>query len=414
MPVDERGRAPDAQEEPDESGGSSGVKFTEAPEGAKPPPAPLTPKGQRARWRRIVNRRNAMWTAIVAVVAVLALALVVLILYRTGRIDRVIATQIVDTFSRYGIRAEIGSFETKFGPRTAELRDVKLYDAATGAQLGKIDRVLATVRIEDMWALSLERHVNLEALELDGLELWVAFDEEGRSNFANLRLPEPDPNSRILFAYSTANVKLNGGRIHYDDQLHDISGEAKNLRATIRPEDPNAPAESRMNLVELAFDDSTFVYDGKAVDQISVAARARINQTRAEIQELVLRSPVTEARLEGVMDDWRALRYQMKVNATVDLTQTSDIFQPDTTLRGAGAFNGTVTGEGDRYKVEGTITSDALAADGVRLKALNVSATGEGQGKTYEAQGRAVAELLTAGDFQLNSVQLAGGVVGTG
>ncbi|HYN86656.1 MAG TPA: translocation/assembly module TamB domain-containing protein [Pyrinomonadaceae bacterium] len=414
MPVDERGRDTDAHEEPDEPGRPDAVKFTEAPEGAGPPPAPLTPKGRRARWRRVVNRRNAMWTAVVAVVAVLALALVVFVLYRTGRIDRIIAGQVVETFSRYGIRAEIGSFETELGPRTAELRDVKLYDAATGAQLGKIDRVLATVRIEDMYALSLRRHVDLEALEIDGLEVWVKFDEQGRSNFSNLRLPEPDPNSRILFAYSTANVKLNGGRIHYDDQLHDISGEAKNLRATIRPEDPNAPEESRMNVVELAFDDSNFVYDGKTVDRISVAARARLNQTRAEIQELVLRSPVTEARLEGVMDDWRALRYQMKVNATVDLTQTSDIFQPETTLRGTGAFAGTVSGEGDRYKVEGTITSDALAADGVRLKALNVSATGEGQGKTYEAQGRAVAELLTAGDFQLNSVQLAGGVMGTG
>ncbi len=37
-----------------------------------------------------------------------------------------------------------------------------------------------------------------------------------------------------------------------------------------------------------------------------------------------------------------------------------------------------------------------------------------GHGKSYEAQGRAVAELLTAGDFQLNTVQLAGKVMGTG
>jgi translocation and assembly module TamB len=102
------------------------------------------------------------------------------------------------------------------------------------------------------------------------------------------------------------------------------------------------------------------------------------------------------------------------VRATVDLTQTSDVFQLATTMRGAGRFEGKVTGEGDSYKVEGSVVSDALAADGVRLKALSVNATASGQGSSYEAQGKAVAELLTAGDYQLNLVQLAGGVTGTG
>jgi hypothetical protein len=48
------------------------------------------------------------------------------------------------------------------------------------------------------------------------------------------------------------------------------------------------------------------------------------------------------------------------------------------------------------------------------LQGLNVTAAGSGQGKTYDIKGRAVAELLTAGDFQLNSVQMVGGVMGTG
>src|SRR4051812_27791765 len=90
--------------------------------------SPLTPKGKRRGWRRVVNRRNAMWTAIVAIVAALALVLIIFVLYRTGRIDRIIAGQIVDTLAKYNIRAEIGSFETKFSPRTVELCDVKLYN----------------------------------------------------------------------------------------------------------------------------------------------------------------------------------------------------------------------------------------------------------------------------------------------
>ena len=231
---------------------------------------------------------------------------------------------------------------------------------------------------------------------------------------ATCRLPEPDPNRRILFSYSTASVKLNGAVIYYDDQRHDISGAARNVRATVQPDDPSQPAESWMNTVELALSDSTFVYDGRPVNNIGLEVRARVNQTRAEIQQVILRSPVAEARLQGTLDDWRNLRYQMQVESNVDLTQLSDVLRTEATLRGAGRFNGTVTGEGTRYQLNGQVQSDALAADNVRLKALNVNANVTGDGKSYEAQGRAVAELLTAGDFQLNAVQLAGGVMGTG
>src|SRR5207302_181227 len=244
--------------------------------------------------------------------------------------------------------------------------------------------------------------------------LWVTFDAQGRSNFHNIHIPPPEPNQRILFAYSTAHVELKNSQIHYGDALHSLSGDARDLRATIQPDDPSAPAASWMNAVTFASTDSTFVYDGQPVNNIDSDARGRVNQTRAEIQDLTLRSPIAEAHLQGVMDDWRALKYHLNVTSTVDLTQASDILQTGTTLRGAGNFAGTVTGDGDHYQVEGSIKSDALAADGVRLQALNVSAKGSGEGKSYDFNGRAVAQLLTAGDFQLNAVQITGGVMGTG
>ncbi len=64
----------------------------------------------------------------------------------------------------------------------------------------------------------------------------------------------------------------------------------------------------------------------------------------------MLKSPVAEAKLQGTMDDWRALRYQMNITSSVDLTQLSDVLQTGTTLRGAGNFAGVVTGEGDNIQ----------------------------------------------------------------
>lgn len=372
---------------------------------------PVTPQGRR---RRFLNQRNIVIATIAAAAGIVALILIILIVYRLGYVDRYVAGQIKDTFAKYGIRAEIKDFHATFPPQTVEMLGVELYDAQTGDKLGKIDRMLATIRIEDLYALNLQRNINLKDLKIEGLEAWVTFDDQGRSNFRNIHIPPPEANRRILFAYTAANIEIKGGVIHYGDARHEISGEARNLQAVILPKDPNAPLETQMHPVTFGVSNSTFTYDGRPINNIDIQAQLRVNETRAEIQELVLRSPVAEARLQGTMDDWRALRYQMNITSNVDLTQLSDVLQAGTTLRGTGNFSGTVTGEGDRYKVDGHIKSDALAADGVRLQGLNVTANGTGQGKTYDINGRAVAALLSAGDFQLNNVQLVGGVMGTG
>ena len=373
------------------------------------PPQPTI----RRRWRYF-SRRHAFLAGLVIGVGILALLLLAFLLYRFGYVDRYVAGQITDTFSKYGIRATIKEFHSSLPPRTVEMSGIELFDEATGAKLGKIDRLTAKIRIEDLYALNLRRNINLEDLTIDGFEAWVTFDEQGRSNFRNVHIPPPEPNARILFAYSTAHVQIRNGVVHYGDAKHEISGEARSLQATIQPDDPNAPAASRMNTVTLALSNSTFTYDGRPINNIDVNARGRVNQTRAEIQELVLKSPVAETHLSGTMDDWRALRYQMNITSSVNLTQISDTFETDPTLSGTGDFAGTVTGEGDQFTIQGGIKSGALSADGVRLQGLNVTANGQVNGKAYQINGKAVADLLASGDFEIDALQLAGNVMGTG
>src|SRR5215213_5562267 len=367
----------------------------------------------RRRWRYF-TRRHAFIAAGIVGVAALVLILLVLFLFRLGFVDRYVASQIKNTFANYGIRAEIGEFHAGFPPQTVEMNGIELYDSATGERLGKIDKLLATVKIEDLYALNLQRNINLEDLKMEGFEAWVAFDEQGRSNFRNIHIPPPEPNRRILFAYASANIEIKNGVVHYGDVRHNISGEGRNLHVTIQPDDPNVPIGTRFTTVALSLSNSTFTYDDRPINNIDIQARMRVNQEQAQIDELVLKSPVAEAKMNGVMDDWRALRYTMNVTSTVDLTQLSDTLQPGATLRGAGNFNGTITGEGDQFKLNGQLHSDALAADNLRLQGLNVSAAGSVQGKSYEINGKAVADLLNAGDFQINSLQLAGNVMGTG
>src|SRR2546426_786930 len=341
MPVDNH---KDTSAEPPSSEESNADGRTKAhtPTTSRPPTA-------ARRRRRFITRRNAIISGIGLVAALIALIFLGLLAYRLGYVDHYVAGQIKNTLATYGVRAEIRNFHTSFSPQTVEMLGVELFDSKTGEKIGKIDRLLATVRIEDLYALNLRRNINLKDLQVEGLELWVNFDDQGRSNFRNIHIPPPEPNQRILFAYSTSHVEIKNSQIHYGDALHSLSGEARNLRATIQPDDPNAPAASWMNTVTFASTNSTFVYDGRPVNNIDVDARGRINQTRAEIQDITLRSPIVEAHLQGVMDDWRALKYNLNVTSNVDLTQASDILQAGTTLRGAGNFVGNVTGEGGSY-----------------------------------------------------------------
>src|ERR1051326_7384806 len=230
------------------------------------------------RKRRVVTRRNAIIVGIAVAVGAIALVLIALLSYRLGYVDAYIAGQVKDTLAKYGIRADIREFHTAITPQTVEMLGVDLYDAKTGEKLGKIDRMLVTVRIEDLYALNLRRNINLKDLQIEGLELWVNFDAQGRSNFRNIHVPPPEPNQRILFAYSTAHIEIKNSQIHYGDTLHSLSGEARNLRATIQPDDPNAPATSWMNTVTFSSTNSTFVYDGRPVNNIDIDAHARVNE----------------------------------------------------------------------------------------------------------------------------------------
>jgi len=130
-------------------------------------PHPVTRQGRR---RRFLNRRNLVIATIAAGVGVVALILLILIVYRLGYVDRYVAGQIKDTFAKYGIRAEIKDFHTTFPPQTVEMLGVELYDAQTGERLGKIDRLLATIRIEDLYAINLQRNITLKDLKIEGLE----------------------------------------------------------------------------------------------------------------------------------------------------------------------------------------------------------------------------------------------------
>jgi hypothetical protein len=108
---------------------------TDLPERPEPPKPSVT-----TRWRYF-TRRHAILAGFIIGGGALLLILLAFFLYRLGFVDRYVAGQIKRTFANYGIRAEIKEFHADLPPNTVEMNGVELYDAETGAQLGKIDKL---------------------------------------------------------------------------------------------------------------------------------------------------------------------------------------------------------------------------------------------------------------------------------
>ncbi|MGI9035410.1 MAG: hypothetical protein ACR2GD_05160 [Pyrinomonadaceae bacterium] len=391
------------QTEPEESTIAPAVKMT----------TEETPNAPAPR-RSFFTRRNffAAFAVLALLVALLGVGSYLFI--RFGYLDNYIKTQFVTKMDEIGVNFSADVFRTTLSPLSLELKNATFNDKITGEKLFRIDSAKIGLTITDLYSWQLSRDLRVDSTAIDGAEVWVKFDKDGNSNFSNLNFVEEKQSGYINLNYTSANFSLANGIIHFGDVQHKIEANAKNVRLAVTPENPSAPDDQKRYKYDLASDGSNFIYDEKKVEPIDIESQGIIYREGAEVTQLKLNSPVASSTLSGNVEGWQDLRYNFKIDSTVDLMQAATIFPNDTALRGVGTFNGTVAGEGAKYKIVGAISSDELSAAGVRLKGLQVDATVAGENSIYNANGKAIAEMLTFEDFKIDYPQLVGNVRGSG
>lgn len=368
--------------------------------------------------RRWLSRRSVALLVGIPLALVLLVALVGFIAVRNGYVARRIEQSLVLQFDEIGLRGEIGKLEQTFSPLGIQIHDLKLYDKETGELLATIDSLKLDATITDLYALNLTRTIRLDSTEIDGLEAFVRFDKQGRSNFSRLKIPE-DEESNLRFNYETMRFSLKNSTVHYGDLKRKLSGEARNVALVIEPDEGLSETEANIENRRFKFDltatDSNFTVDDKPIEPVDVRVRGVATESYAEIAELNLKTPFLQSTLNGRLENWENLKYRLNVVSTVDLQQADETLKTALALRGVGNLNGVVEGEGAKYQVrDAALNFDALAADNIRLQGLRVNASVAGENAAYEANANAVAELLTYEDFQLNALQIAGNIMGTG
>jgi outer membrane protein assembly complex protein YaeT len=310
------------------------------------------------------RRKLLIWGGVTAVVLLIALALGSWYYIRSGRLNERVAREIEAALQEYGLRAEIGGFELA-GLRTVTLRQLKFYNQQTGQLIATLDRAVLSLKILEPYALRLSREIVLERLELQQLEAWVTINAQGQSNFVGLRQPPPSASRRITFDYANLIGELQNSKFHYDDQVRNIRGELNDLHGTVRPLSDNGVAAAR---IELAAVTGEVSYEGRqeTIDQLEFTGR--VTQSGAEIEKLLLRSPLTEMNVTGRLDDWQQLNYQFKVKGQANLERVAHLFTPDTALQGTAQIDGNIEGTGPEYRFSGQASAAEFVAAELRVR----------------------------------------------
>ena len=375
---------------------------------------PHEPTDERPPRRRYFTRRNALITSGLIAILIVLLSIFSVVFYRYGVFDVYVKEQFVVKMAEIGIVFEADVFRLTVNPLELELKNATFNDRVSGERLFFIRDARIGLTVNNLYAWQLSRDVSVNSTDISGAEAWVKFDESGRSNFSNLTFVEDQRGQRVNFRYESIKFALTDSVVHFGDVSRKISADANNIQFFLEPENYEVPDEQKRYKFDFTSTDSTFVYDQHPLEDVDIRARGIADRVGAEIAELRIQTPIGVSSMNGTLTDWADPKYNLAIESTVDLTQTSNIFPLGASLRGVGNFKGTVSGQGETYRIEGTADSEAISAEGVYLRAVNVVATVEGTNANYEANGKAVAELLTFENFRIDFLRMSGNVRGSG
>jgi len=151
----------------------------------------IQPEEKSLRPRRsFFTRRNSLRAVLVVVLLGVLISLLTFVLYRSQVFDPYVKAQFVAKMSDIGIEFDAEVFRFTVNPLALELKNARFNDKLTGEKLFFIRDAQLGMTVKDLYSWQLGRDIIIDTTEISGGEVWVKFDENGRSNFANLHFVE--------------------------------------------------------------------------------------------------------------------------------------------------------------------------------------------------------------------------------
>jgi outer membrane protein assembly complex protein YaeT len=323
-----------------------------------------TPRTTPQESRRSRRLKPILVTLVVLLAVGVAFGLYAWYWVRSGRLDRYIAGEVKTALVDYGLRADIGKFETSWTARTIRASDVAIYNQQTNQLIASVKQAEMVAEIPQPYALSLRRQIIFKRLDLSGAQIHIDIDKQGRSNFRGLKQPPPVA-QRITFDYSTLTGKLADGTLHLNDQAHDVKLEVNGLQGQGAP-----TKDGHVNLTITSSNGQVW-YEGRssAIDQLAV--EGLFNESGATVKRFDVKGAVAQLGANGKID-WDKLTYEVDVRAQASLAETVRLLAPGEKASGDATFNGRVAGSKDSPVITGSITAGDVLASGARVRGIRL------------------------------------------
>lgn len=319
-------------------------------------------KSPPKRWRK-----KALVAAIVIILLAAMAGTGIWFWLRSESFNRIVAEQIKNKLTEFGLRGEIGSFGFTWDSQTARLKDLKIFNQQNGQLIISVTNIEIKTLIHDLYALKSTRDVMIKDIRIDGVEVFIEFDEDGRSNLDGIHAAPPKKQT-LRFDYNQLLASLTGGAVHFRDRRHNLETDLSNFEITVKA-DPQQTAAFDIRLTAPG-GRAAFENRESKINRVELAAKASANGIA--VDQFKLDSAIAELTAKGRLEEFKEFRYGFDLESNVRLAELSGFAFPNVVMRGLANVSGNIAGESAKYSFKGAIRTNELLVENTRLRGIQI------------------------------------------
>src|SRR5688572_4892157 len=194
------------------------------------PPEENSKENLPPRSRRYFTRRHALISAGLLAALIVLGSLFTVVFYRYGGFHPYVKTQVVAKMAEIGIVFDAVVFRLTVNPLELELKNATFSDRISGEKLFFIRDARVGLTVDNLYAWQLSRDLKVNTTDIYGAQVWIRFDENGRSNYSNLTFVEDERGQRVNFRYESIRFTVRDSVVHFGDVSRKITGDANNVQ----------------------------------------------------------------------------------------------------------------------------------------------------------------------------------------
>ncbi|MBL8148500.1 MAG: translocation/assembly module TamB [Blastocatellia bacterium] len=295
---------------------------------------------------------------------------------------------------KYNLSIKYSDFQLDPLELQASFKDLDVYITDKKESIAKVEKVYLQMRLRDIFSPSFE----VEQVGLLRPQLCVRFDSEGVSNLSKIKLPETESKESEL---PSTIINITEGKVIYDDQHIDFTGEFNNLSFGV------IPIPNQRNILSIKLGKSEIGVGKKSLQIEELLLRLRLFKERAEIESLALKTAFSNLMLSGTITDLKKFDYNFNLFAKLDLENASKLLLENqkgfTAINGVANIRGQLTGQWINYRLNGSIESEGISSASTEVTGFRLDTELGSSKDIFQLSGNLQLAKIRYGKFILKA-----------